>query len=74
MSRKKVDDHKYLTEAKGMSIEACKSFWIIKHGDGPIRAVDTVDQDNLTWEIGNRLFWAGELEHDISNDTYTCRS
>lgn len=74
MPHKKVDAHEYKTEAKDMTIEACKSFWIIKYGDGPIPSIDTAEQDDLTWEVGNRLFWAGELEHDIPNDTYTCKS
>ena len=70
MSRKKVDDHKYETEAKNMSIEACVSFWLIKYGDGPIPAIDTAEQDKLTWEIGNRLWWANRLMHNKPEDTY----
>jgi len=70
---KKIDAHKYTTEAKDLPIEACVSFWIIKFGDAPVPAIDTVEQDDLTWEIGNRLFWAGKLEHNIPNDTYTCK-
>ena len=74
MPHKKVDAHEYKTEAKDMTIEACKSFWIIKYGYRPVAAVALIDQDDLTWEIGNRLHWAGEIEHDIPNDTYTCKS
>lgn len=74
MQKKKVDAHEYKTEAKDLPIEACISFWLIKFGDEPVPAIDTVEQDDLTWEIGNRLFWAGKLEHNIPNDTYTCRS
>lgn len=71
MPNKKVDAHNYTTEAKNIPIEACKNFWIIKYGDEPVKAIDLMEQDDLTWEIGNRLYWAGELEHDIANDTYT---
>ena len=69
----KADAYEYKTEAKDLPIEACVSFWLIKFGDAPVPAIDTVEQDDLTWEIGNRLFWAGKLEHNIPNDTYTCK-
>ena len=74
MPKVKVDAHEYKTEAKDLPIEACVSFWLIKFGDAPVPAIDTVEQDDLIWEIGNRLFWAGKLEHNIPNDTYTCKS
>jgi len=74
MPHKKVDAHEYKTEAKDMTIEACKSFWIIKYGDGPIPSIDTAEQDDLTWEVGNRLWWSGDLEYDKERDTFTCRS
>lgn len=70
----KVDAHKYKTEAKDMSVEACKSFWLIKYGNEPVMASTLLEQDNLTWEIGNRLYWANELEHTEDRDTYTCKS
>jgi hypothetical protein len=71
---RKEDAHKYTTEAKDLPIEVCQSMWIIKYGDGPIAAQELVEQDDLIWEIGNRLFWAGKLEHNIPFDTYTCKS
>lgn len=73
LMKKKVNTHVYTTEAKDLPIETCQSMWIIKYGDGPINAVELVQQDDLTWEIGNRLYWAGLLEHDQQMDTYTCR-
>jgi len=74
MAKIKIDAHKYTTEAKDLPIEVCQSMWIIKYGDGPIAAQELVEQDDLIWEIGNRLFWAGKLEHNIPFDTYTCKS
>ena len=67
---KKVDDHKYVTEAKHLPIEACVSMWVIKYGDGPVRALETLDQEPLMWEIGNRLWWANRLQHNKPEDTY----
>jgi hypothetical protein len=74
MPNKRTDAHEYTTEAKDLPIEVCRSMWIIKYGDGPIDAKELVEQDDLIWEIGNRLFWAGLLEHDQQSDRYTCRS
>lgn len=74
MTKTKVNTHKYTTEAKDLPIEVCRSMWIIKYGDVPIDAKELVEQDDLIWEIGNRLWWAGMLEHDTQMDTYTCRS
>lgn len=74
LMKRKVDDHKYETEAGNLPIETCQAMWIIKFGNEPVKAVDTVDQDDLTWEIGNRLYWAGLLEHDQQMDEYTCKS
>jgi hypothetical protein len=71
---RRVDNHEYTTEAKDLPIEVCRSMWIIKYGDGPIDAKELVEQDDLIWEIGNRLFWAGILEHHRQLDTYTCKS
>jgi hypothetical protein len=73
MPNKRTDAHEYTTEAKDLPIEVCRSMWIIKYGDGPIDAKELVEQDDLIWEIGNRLFWAGLLEHDQQLDRYTCR-
>ena len=66
----KVDDHKYTTEAKDLPIEACVNMWIIKYGDEPVDAMETVEQDTLIWEIGNRLWWANRLKHNKEQDTY----
>ena len=57
MPNKKVDAHKYKTEAKDLPIEACQSMWIIRYGNEKINADVLVDQDDLIWEIGNRLYW-----------------
>ena len=70
----KVDAHEYKTEAKDLPIEACQSMWIIRYGDGAVDASVLVEQDDLIWEIGNRLYWAGLLEHDQQTDRYTCKS
>ena len=70
----KVDAHKYETEAKDLPIETCVNMWIIKYGDEPVDASELVEQDDLIWEIGNRLYWAGLLEHDQEMDTYACKS
>lgn len=70
MPKVKVDDHKYVTEAKDMPIEACVSMWIIKYGDGQVPAIETAEQDTLMWEIGNRLWWANRLQHNKPEDTY----
>ena len=67
---KKEDTHKYTTEAKTLPIEMCVSMWIIKYGDGPLPAKELVAQDELTWEIGNRLWWSDRLHYDKINDTY----
>lgn len=67
---KKVDDHKYVTEAKDLPIEACVSMWVIKYGDGQVPAIETAEQDTLMWEIGNRLWWANRLLHKKPEDTY----
>lgn len=74
MPHKKVDAHKYKTEARTLPIEACQSMWLIRYGDGAVDASVLVEQDDLIWEIGNRLFWAGLLEHDTQTDRYTCKS
>jgi hypothetical protein len=75
--KKKVDAHNYKTEAKTLPLETCKSFWIIKYGDRALtglEAKDLMEQDDFTWEIGNRLFWAGEIEHNKEQDLYICKS
>jgi len=74
MPHKKVDAHEYKTEAGTLPIEACQSMWLIRYGDGEVDASVLVEQDDLIWEIGNRLFWAGLLEHDKQTDRYTCKS
>lgn len=70
MTQRKVDDHKYTTEAKDLPIEACVSMWVIKYGDGAVPAIETAEQDTLMWEIGNRLWWANRLLHKKPEDTY----
>ena len=70
MPKVKVDDHKYVTEAKDIPIEACVSMWVIKYGDGTVEAKETLNQDTLMWEIGNRLWWANRLQHNKPEDTY----
>ena len=70
MPKVKVDDHKYVTEAKDLPIEACVSMWVIKYGDGEVAATETNEQDALMWEIGNRLWWANRLKHNKEQDTY----
>lgn len=70
LTMKKVDDHKYVTEAKDLPIETCVSMWIIKYGDGEVAAMETAEQDALMWEIGNRLWWANRLQHNKPEDTY----
>lgn len=70
LMKRKVDDHKYVTEAKDMPIEACVSMWVIKYGDGAVPAIETAEQDTLMWEIGNRLWWANRLLHKKPEDTY----
>ncbi len=66
----KIDTHEYETEAKDLPIEACVSMWVIKYGDGIVRAVETAEQDKLMWEIGNRLWWANRLKYNDKEDTY----
>ena len=70
MPKVKVDDHKYVTEAKDLPIEACVNMWIIKYGNETIQATETLGQGELLWEIGNRLWWANRMKYDKANDTY----
>ena len=58
LMKRKIDTHDYATEAKTLDIETCRAMWIVRYGDGWIDATELVEQDPLTWEIGNRLFWA----------------
>lgn len=74
MKKKKVDAHEYTTEAKNVDIETCRAMWLVKYGDEWVGSSELVEQDDLTWEIGNRLFWAGLLEHDTQMDQYKCKS
>jgi len=69
----KADGHEYTTVAKDLPIDVCKSMWLVKYGNAPIQASTLAHQDEVTWEIGNRLFWADELFHDTENDTYSCK-
>ena len=69
-----VDKHNYQTEAKSIPIKVCRDMWVIKYGNEPVDDSTIAEQDQFTWEIGNRLFWAGALEHDEQTLTYTCRS
>ena len=72
--KRKIDTHDYATEAKTLDIETCRAMWLVHYGDGWIDATELAEQDPLTWEIGNRLFWAGLLEHDTQADRYKCKS
>ena len=72
--KRKIDTHDYATVAKTLDIETCRAMWIVRYGDGWIDATELVEQDPLTWEIGNRLFWAGLVEHDTQSDRYKCKS
>lgn len=74
MQKKKVDAHEYKTEAKDLPIDVCKSMWIIKYGNEAVSMALVSEQDNLMWEIGNRLWWSNDLEYDKERDTFTCRS
>ena len=74
MTKKKADAHVYETEAINMPIEACQNLWLVTYGDEWIDASELVTQDSLTWEIGNRLYWAGLLEHEPTTDKYKCKS
>lgn len=74
MPKKKVDDHKYKTEAKELPIEACRNMWIIKYGNEAVSMEIVNNQDEFSWEVGNRLWWANELEYDKERDTFKCRS
>jgi len=69
----KVDAHKYVTEAKNLPIDVCENLWITKYGNEPLRALALNEQDELMWEIGNKLFWVGKIVHDTKADTYTCK-
>lgn len=74
MTKKKIDAHEYVTEAKDMPIEACQNLWLITYGDDWLDRSICVEQDDLIWEIGNRLYWAGLLEHESTTDKYKCKS
>ena len=74
MPKKKIDKHEYTTEAKDMPIEACQNLWIVTYGDDWLDSTLCDEQEQLMWEIGNRLYWADLLEHDISMDRYRCKS
>jgi hypothetical protein len=71
---KKVDAHEYTTEAKDMPIEACQNLWIITYGDDWLDSTLCAEQEQFMWEVGNRLYWADLLEHDLSMDKYRCKS
>ena len=71
---KKTDAHDYVTEAKDMPIEACQNLWLVTYGDEWLDSSIVAEQEPLIWEVGNRLYWAGLLEHDISMDKYRCKS
>lgn len=74
MPKKKVDAHEYKTEAKDLPIDACRNMWVIKYGNEAVSMELVNEQDPLMWEIGNRLWWSGDLEYDKERDTFTCRS
>jgi hypothetical protein len=69
----KEDAHEYTTVVKDLPIDTCKNMWLVKYGNEPIESSMLTHQDALTWEIGNKLFWANELFHDTENDTYACK-
>jgi hypothetical protein len=69
----KEDGHEYTTVAKDLPIDVCKNMWLVKYGNEPIESSMLLHQDALTWEIGNKLFWADVLFHDIEKDTYSCK-
>ena len=69
-----VDAHKYTTEAKDLDIEVIKNLWLVKYGNEPVTLEETQNQDELMWECGNRLYWAGYLEGNKINDTFTLRT
>ena len=69
----KVDAHVYLTVAKDLEINVCENMWLAAYGNEPIPATTLVDQDDLMWEIGNKLFWADRLVIDVEEDTYSCK-
>lgn len=69
----KVDKYNYQTEAKNLPIKVCRNMWVVKYGNEPVSVEKISDQDELTWEIGNRLFWAGALDYDVQMDTYACK-
>jgi len=71
---KKADAHEYVTDAKEMPIEACRNLWLITYGDDWVDSSVCVEQEPVMWEVGNRLFWAGLLEHDTQVDRYKCKS
>jgi hypothetical protein len=76
MPKKKVDAHEYKTEAKDLDIETCRAMWLVRYGDEWVDTSELIQQDDLTWEIGNKLFWAGLFETDGSeiNGKYKCKS
>jgi hypothetical protein len=69
-----VDKHKYQTKAKDLPIDVCINTWIIKYGNEAVSMELVNEQDPFIWEIGNRLWWSGNLEYDKERDTFTCRS
>lgn len=68
-----VDKHNYQTEAEKLPIKVCRDMWVIKYGNEPVDMEVRQAQDQFTWEIGNRLFWAGALDYDVAMDTYACK-
>ena len=74
VTQTKVDAHKYETEAKDLPIEVCQNMWLAKYGNEPVSMVEIQNQEKLIWEIGNRLYWAGIFEHDLTMDEYACKS
>lgn len=69
----KVDSHVYLTVAKDLDIDVCENMWLAAYGSEPIHATTLGDQDDLMWEIGNKMFWADRLVHNVDADTYSCK-
>ena len=69
----KVDAHVYLTVAKDLEIDVCENMWLAAYGNAPLSTITLAEQDDLMWEIGNKLFWADRLVYNIDEGTYSCK-
>jgi len=66
----KADGHEYTTEAEHLPIDVCENMWLVAYGNEPVAASSLINQEEVLWEIGNRLFWADKLVHSKDEDTY----